>query len=156
MKNFEPEAISDKVAGMARRLNRLRDYTALTLDEYLQDEITQAAIERLLEQIIQSALDINRAFLKRIAGGQASVDGKTVTNSETFILVARHGLISEELGKALAKSGGFRNVLAHQYDEISPELVYTALQLAFQYYPRYTAAVQTYLDSLETENGEET
>jgi hypothetical protein len=48
MKNFEPEAISDKVAGMARRLNMLRDYTALTLDEYLQDEITQAAIERLL------------------------------------------------------------------------------------------------------------
>jgi uncharacterized protein YutE (UPF0331/DUF86 family) len=155
VKNFDPDAISSKLAGMTKRLLRLRRYEALTLAEYLQDEDIQAIVERLLEQVIQSALDINRAFLKRVAGIQGSpFDGETVRNSETFILAADYGLISQELGEAIAKSGGFRNVLAHLYDEIEPETVYSALRLALQHYPPYTAAVQTYLDSLESENEE--
>jgi uncharacterized protein YutE (UPF0331/DUF86 family) len=149
MKNFDPDAISSKLAGMTKRLLRLRRYQALTLAEYFQDEDIQAIVERLLEQVIQSALDINRAFLKRIVGAQGSSDGEGIKNSETFILVADYGLISKELAEALAKSGGFRNVLAHLYDEIEPEMVYSALSLALQHYPHYTAAVQTYLDSLE-------
>ncbi len=154
MKEFEPASISSKLATMLKRLQRLRRYEALTLNEYLLDEDIQAIVERLLEQIIQSALDINRAFLKRIAGIQTSEEMR-LTNSETFTLAAEHGLLSKELGAALAKSGGFRNVLAHLYDEIIPESVYAALTLSLQYYPHYIATVQAYLDSLETEDAEE-
>jgi uncharacterized protein YutE (UPF0331/DUF86 family) len=154
MKNFEPEAIAAKLAGMVKRLQRLRRYETLTIDAYLQDEQIQAAVERLLEQIIQSALDINRAFLKRVVKIGTQQSGKPIENAATFILVAEHGLISHEQGKVLAKSGGFRNVLAHFYDEILPEQVYTALRLTLEHYPYYVLAIQTYLDSLETADEE--
>jgi uncharacterized protein YutE (UPF0331/DUF86 family) len=149
VKNFDPNAVSNKLSAMARRLQRLRRYESLALDEYLQDEDIQLIVERLLEQIIQSALDINRTFLKRVMDVPFSAED-ALTNSETFVAVAEHGLISEKVGTALAKSGGFRNALAHLYDEIIPEKVYTALKLALQYYPHYISAVQDYLDSLET------
>jgi uncharacterized protein YutE (UPF0331/DUF86 family) len=155
MKNFEPEAIGNKLAGMIKRVQLLRRYETLTLDEYLQNEDIQAGVERLLEQVIQSALDINRAFLKRVVRIEAQADGKPIENAATFILAAEYGLISSELGESLAKSGGFRNVLAHLYDEILPERVYTALSLSLDHYPHYALAIQTYLDSLETEDDEE-
>jgi uncharacterized protein YutE (UPF0331/DUF86 family) len=155
MKNFQPVAVGEKLGNIGKRLQRLNRYQNLTLNEYQQDEDVQSIIERLLEQIIQSALDINRAFLKRVAG-MSLEDNNVPTNAETFLLVAQYGLISSELGQRMEKSGGFRNVLAHLYDEIDPEKVYEALQNALVDYPQYVAEVETYLNLVERSNDEAT
>ncbi|MBD1847539.1 DUF86 domain-containing protein [Cyanobacteria bacterium FACHB-63] len=154
MKEFTPVTVGEKLEGIGRRLQRLDRFQSLTLDEYLQDEDIQSIIERLLEQIIQSALDINRAFLKRVAG-IISEGGKAPKNAETFTLAGQYGLISPALGKRMEKSGGFRNVLAHLYDEIIAEKVYEALQYALTDYPQYVAEVETYLNLLEQADDEE-
>jgi uncharacterized protein YutE (UPF0331/DUF86 family) len=154
VKEFNPVTVGDKLEGMGKRLRRLNRYQDLTLDAYLQDEDIQSIIERLLEQIIQSALDINRAFLKRVAG-ITSEGGKVPKNAETFILAGQYGLISPALGKRMEKSGGFRNVLAHLYDEIIAEKVYEALQNVLTDYPQYLAEVESYLNSLEQSDAEE-
>ena len=153
MKEFNPITVGDKLEGMGKRLQRLNRYQALTLGEYLEDEDIQSIIERLLEQMIQSALDINRAFLKRVSG-ITTENNKAPKNSETFILVGQYGLISPVLSKRMEKSGGFRNVLAHLYDEIIPEKVYEALQSALSDYPQYIAEVENYLNSLEQADAE--
>ncbi|PSB19574.1 hypothetical protein C7B76_07195 [filamentous cyanobacterium CCP2] len=154
MKDFQPIEVGNKLTNMGKRLRRLNRYQTLTLNEYLQDEDLQSIIERLLEQVIQSALDINRAFLKRVAGISLESE-KVPTNAETFTLVAQYGLISLELGQQMKKSGGFRNVLAHLYDEIIPEKVYEALQNALTDYPEYLAEVENYLNLLEQADAEE-
>jgi uncharacterized protein YutE (UPF0331/DUF86 family) len=152
MKEFNPVTVGGKLEGMGKRLRRLNRYQDLTLDEYLQDEDTQSIVERLLEQVIQSALDINRAFLKRVAGIRETQAPK---NSETFILAGQYGLISQILANRMEKSGGFRNVLAHLYDEIIAEKVYEALQNVLTDYPQYLAEVESYLNSLEQADAEE-
>lgn len=73
-------------------------------------------------------------------------------NSDTFIEAGKAGLIPMDLGRKLARSGGFRNVLAHQYDEILPEIVFQNLQEALAQYPDYVEAIQVYLDSWEVSN----
>lgn len=148
MKDFSTVTVGEKLEGMGKRLRRLNRFQTLTLDEYLQDEDTQSIIERLLEQIIQSALDINRAFLKRVAGITLK-GGKAPKNSETFALAGQYGLISPALGKRMEESGGFRNVLAHLYDEIIAEKVYEALQNTLTDYPQYVVEVENYLNLLE-------
>ncbi len=153
-KEFSAVVVGEKLERMGQRLQRLRRFQALTLDAYLQDEDIQSITERLLEQIIQSALDINRAFLKRIAG--IAFEGKGApSNSETFILAGQHGLISPALGERLSKSGGFRNVLAHSYDQLIAEKVFEALQIALGNYPQYLVEVNNYLNSLEQTDAEE-
>jgi uncharacterized protein YutE (UPF0331/DUF86 family) len=67
MKEFNSTTVGGKLERMGQRLRRLYRFRDLTLDEYLQGEDLQSIVERLLEQIIQSSLDINRAFLKRVA-----------------------------------------------------------------------------------------
>jgi uncharacterized protein YutE (UPF0331/DUF86 family) len=151
VKEFSPASIGNKLARMAIRVQRLSRYQNLTLDEYRQDEDTQLIVERLLEKIIQSALDINRAFLGRVIKLQSESLEK-MSNTETFISASEHGLISKDLGQQIAKSGGFRNVLAHLYDDIIPDEVYRALRLTLQNYPQYILEVESYLTRTKIEN----
>jgi len=149
MSQLEPEAIAQKLSRMVERLERLKTFESLTLDEYLQDDLKQAAIERLLEIVIDTALSINKTLLKRAAGLTPSESSQGFQNFESFVLVGQQGFISASLAEQLAPSGSFRNVLAHEYDDIDPTQVYGALQKALRQYPLYVKAVQTYLDTLE-------
>jgi uncharacterized protein YutE (UPF0331/DUF86 family) len=149
MTKFDPNSLANKIGRMVGRIDELRGFQHYTLEQYLADEnYTQTVVERLLELVIQSALDINRALLKQIAGI------KVEKNSDTFIEAGKAGFIPIELGYQLAPSGGFRNVLAHHYDEIMPEIVFQNLQEAIAQYPDYVEAIQNYLDSLEANSDE--
>ncbi len=145
MTDLDLEGIGKKLIGMTKRLNRLYTYQSLTFEEYLQDEDRQATIERYLEVVIQAAIDINRMLIKHIE----DIDLEELTNAEAFTLAGELGFIASDLAAQLALSAGFRNVLAHIYDDIIPEMAYRALQLAVVQYPQYIQQIQTYLNSLE-------
>jgi uncharacterized protein YutE (UPF0331/DUF86 family) len=58
-----------------------------SLDEYLQNDLKQAAIERLLEIVIDTALSINKTLLKRAAGLIPTESSQGFQNFESFMLV---------------------------------------------------------------------
>lgn len=145
MTDSDLEGIGKKMIGMTKRLNRLSIYQSLTFEEYLQDEDRQATIERYLEVVIQAAIDINRILIKYTK----DIDLEKLTNAEAFTVASELGFITSELAAQLALSAGFRNILAHVYDDIDPEMAYRALQLAAVQYPQYIQQIQTYLNSLE-------
>lgn len=151
MSQLDPEAIAQRLSRMVERIDRLKQFEALTLEDYLQDELRQAAIERLLETVIDvdAALSINKTLLKRAAGVFPRNDSQGFKNFESFRLMGENGFLSPQLAAQLAPSGSFRNVLAHEYDEIDPVLVYRALHKALHQYPYYVKTIQLYLDTLE-------
>ncbi|MBD1849149.1 DUF86 domain-containing protein [Cyanobacteria bacterium FACHB-502] len=149
MSQLDPEAIAQKLSRMVERLERLKTFESLTLEEYLQDDLKQAAVERLLEIVIDTALSINKTLLKRAAGLTPTEPSQGFRNFESFVLVGQQSYIPASLAEQLAPSGSFRNVLAHEYDDIDPTQVYEALQKALRQYPLYVKAIQTYLDTLE-------
>lgn len=146
--SLDPEAIAQKLDCMVNRIDQLKQFEELTLEDYLQDFLKQAAIERLLETIIDAALSINKTLLKRGVGLIPS-DSESFKNFESFILMGENSFIAAELASQLAPSGSFRNVLAHEYDDIDPVQVYHALQKTLSQYPQYVKAIQSYLDTLE-------
>jgi uncharacterized protein YutE (UPF0331/DUF86 family) len=148
MNEHNVNILSRKVDIIRLRLKRLQKYRLITVQEYLDNDEAQDVIERNLEIIIQAAVDINKAILKNLLGS-SSTELKAMKNSESFILLARRGILSEPLARELAKSGGFRNVLAHLYDEIIPVKVIVALNETLQLYPEYLSEIQSYLDSFE-------
>lgn len=150
MRDLDLEGIGKKLIGMDRRLRRLAIHQSLTFEEYLQDEDRQATIERYLEVVIQAAIDINRALIKSVN----NTEFEKLTNAETFTFASELGFISLELANQLVPSAGFRNVLAHSYDDIVPEMAYRALQLAVTQYPKYIQQIQNHLNSLEVDDDE--
>lgn len=149
MSQIDPEAIAQKLSRMVERIERLKAFEQLTLEEYLQDDLKQAAIERLLETVIDAALSINKMLLKRVVGLTPTEPAQSVQNFESFILMGANRFIPPQLAEQLAPSGSFRNVLAHEYDEIDPVQVYSALQKTLGQYPLYIKSIQRYLDTLE-------
>jgi uncharacterized protein YutE (UPF0331/DUF86 family) len=148
MSQLDLEAIAQKLSRMVDRIDHLKQFELLTLEEYLQDVLKQAAIERLLETVIDAALSINKNLLKREAG-LIPTRAETFKNFESFVLMGENGFIPTDLAHQLAPSGSFRNVLAHEYDEIDPTQVYTAFQKALDQYPQYVKSIQSYLDQRE-------
>lgn len=146
MTELDLTTLANKVDRMTERLERLTRYRQYALEEYLADEDAQIIVERLLELVIQSALDINRTLLKRVAG--KSVE----SNYDSFIEMGNSSFIPMDLARELAPSGSFRNILAHEYDEIIPEEVYRALSKVFEQYLLYLESIQNYLDSLEVDD----
>lgn len=145
MKSLDIESLGKKLAGMVKRIDRLTTYQDMTLDEYLQNEERQAVVERYLEVIIQAAIDINKMLINSVE----SVDMEKITNAEAFNRVAQLGFITSELANALIPSAGFRNILAHVYDDVIPEAAYKAFNLSLMQYPEYIRQIQTYLNSRE-------
>jgi uncharacterized protein YutE (UPF0331/DUF86 family) len=139
------EGFDKKLGGMAKRLERLKIYQSLTFQEYLEDEDRQAMVERYLEVVIQAAIDVNKMLIKQI--GNTSLEG--MNNTDIFHQVGQMGCIAPDLAVQLALSAGFRNVLAHVYDDILPEVTYRALKLAVDQYGQYVQQVQAYLNTID-------
>ena len=147
MKKINLTTLANKVERMTERLERLSCYRDYTLEEYLSDQDAQIIVERLLELVIQSAIDINKALLKQV------FEKNIESNFDSFIEAGNCGFIPNNLAQKLAPSGSFRNVLAHEYDDIIPKEVYTNFSKGLEQYLQYLEAIQNYLDSLEQSNG---
>lgn len=147
MTAIAPEIVLNKLNFMMNYLDSLKHFEFITLEEYLNDYNKQLVVERLLQLIIQVAIDVNRYLLKQLGIEQPE------TNFEIFREVGRRGIITMELAEKLAPSGSLRNRLVHMYEEIDPVMVHKAIQKALQNYPIYQRQVTSYLDTLETDNG---
>jgi uncharacterized protein YutE (UPF0331/DUF86 family) len=146
MKEIEPAIVLAKLDFMTDYLESLTSFESITLEEYLKDRGKQLIVERLLQLIIQVAIDVNRYFLKRLEVQQPN------SNFDVFIEVNNCGIITAELAGILSQSGVLRNRLVHLYDAIDPVKVHQAIDIVLQKYPIYQRQITTYLDSIRDNN----
>ena len=87
-------------------------FSNLTWEIYQKDKVTRRNVERWIESIVMSSIDIAKILL-------ASED-KPIPDSYKEILY-HMGLIgdfNEEFGKKLSKWAGLRNIVVHEYLDI--------------------------------------
>lgn len=131
---------------VGRRLRALADALADlealrgTTSRRLRDEpLTRAAAERLVQVVVDLAIDIN-AHLAVSALGRAPATGR-----DSFALAAEVGAIDAELAERLAPAAGLRNVLVHRYADIRVELVADAIDTVLDGFAAYVRAVSRHL-----------
>ena len=61
--------------------------------------------------------------------------------TQSFTELGKRGIVSEKLANELAKSGGLRNALAHEYDEIDPKKIYESIEMVLTQVPKYLKSV---------------
>ena len=49
--------------------------------------------------------------------------GPPASNADTFVILAAHGVLDEEIADRMARASGFRNILVHEYIAVRDELV---------------------------------
>ncbi len=139
MSPIEVEIVRRKLAVIIENLKTLEPIKGMKPEEYLQDVYKRKATERLLQELIEAAIDINVHLIVEA--------GHTVPDDyyESFIKAGELKIISLELAQKLAPSAGLRNRLVHEYDRLEHSIVLKAVNMAEELFPQYIKAINDYL-----------
>lgn len=92
-------------------LQAWRDHDAATLVPFGPED---AAVQRWLQLAIQCCIDPGDRLLARLG------EDEPPRSRDVFAALARRGVIEAPLSRRMEQLTGFRNVLAHAYDDLSP------------------------------------
>ncbi|MDD2796603.1 MAG: DUF86 domain-containing protein [Candidatus Pacebacteria bacterium] len=145
LKNFKnmlkATFVNKKLSSIEKDLERLEKYSSLNQEEILSNYEKQATIERLIERVINQAIDINQYIIKSLASNKTPENYK-----ETFLILADLGIYTKEFGENISQSVGLRNILAHDYDKIDSDLLYTSIFACLKDYKQYVKALVYFLN----------
>ncbi len=139
MTELDRALVRRKLAAISRNLADLEPIADLSLPEYMSDRMRRKAVERLLQEVVEAAVDVNLHVLRTL---DVELPGDYYTS---FIEMGRHGVLSMELAERLAPAAGLRNRLVHEYDDIDDAIVLSAVRLASQDFGTFVTAIDGYL-----------
>ena len=139
MTELDRALVRRKLAAISRNLADLQPIAHLTLPEYMSDRLRRKAVERLLQEVVEAAVDVNLHVLRAL---DVELPGDYYTS---FIELGRHGVIKQQLTEQLAPAAGLRNRLVHEYDSIDDALVLRAVRLAGKDFGDFVTAMDDYL-----------
>ena len=141
MSPVEEEILRRKLATIVENLKALEPIGKMTLREYFQELYKRKATERLLQELIEAAIDINTYIIVQ-TGNKVPDD-----YYESFIRLGELNIISSELAGKLAPSAGLRNRLVHEYDTLEHSMILDAVRRAEELYPAYIKQIEDYLSA---------
>ena len=125
------EIIVNKLIKMEKYISELEKFKPDTFKEYKNDQLKRYAIERLIQLVIDLALDVNNMLIKKSDRYPAQ------DYYSSFLELIDLGILSEEFAKNIAPSTGIRNRLVHEYEEVDNKVVYQNLDKLIKYYLSY-------------------
>jgi len=135
----DPAVLRRKLAVIVENLKALQAIETLPPDQYHANIFTRKGTERLLQELVEAAIDVNTHIL--VQDGH----GPPADFYQGFLRLAEYGILSPDLAEALAPSAGLRNRLVHEYESIVDTIVLDAVRKAQQLFPQYVAAIERYL-----------
>ena len=113
------------------------------LEEYRRRVWERKGVERVLQEAIEAALDVNAHLISEL--------GHDVPDDYFggFVKLGQLGVLSEDLAGALAPSAGPRNRPVHEYDTLDDAKVLADGGTMLDLYPRYIQAIEAALVRLE-------
>lgn len=140
MTELDRALIRRKVSRIVRNLEDLAQVEGLSLEEFRADRFRQKGTERLLQEVVEAAIDLNLHLL-RVHGTATPPDAFS-----SFILLGEKRILPDDVVRPLAPSTGLRNRLVHEYDELDDEVVLAAVGEARRLYSTYARAVERLIE----------
>lgn len=139
MSPIEKEILRRKLAVIVENLKALEPIKGMAKEEYINDIYKRKATERLLQELIEAAIDINTHII--VQAGHTAPDDYY----ESFIKAGELKIISADLAERLAPSAGLRNRLVHEYDLLEHSMVLDAVKMAEEQYLKYVKEIEDYI-----------
>lgn len=132
-------AVIDKLLKIEQYLKELKAVMPADYQEYLSNKMKRYAIERLIQLIIDLALDINNIIIKD-KGKPPAID-----YFNSFVELIEIGVLDKEFAYQIAPSTGLRNRLVHEYEKIDNKIVYDSIDKTYHIYRKYIKEISKYL-----------
>ncbi len=137
--SLDREQAGARLRTMRETLDELASLRGVDAARLEAEPLTRAAAERLIQVVVDLAVDIN-AHVAVVATGAAPQTGR-----DSFFAAATSGAMTEDLAAALAPAAGLRNVLVLRYTDIRTDLVAAAIDTVLDGFAEYVRQVATYL-----------
>lgn len=132
---MDKHLVQRKLDSLGRCLARLEAKCPATSEELVSDVDAQDIVSINLERAVQVCVDVGAHLL---AVSEQSVPE---TMGEVFELLARDGIISDDLAGALRQAVGFRNLSVHAYDRVDWERVFHIVRHRLDDFRHFAAAI---------------
>src|SRR5690554_3661782 len=134
------EIITEKLLKMGKYLKELRLIKPVDYNTYLQNLTSRYAVERLMQLIVDLALDINNVILSH-QGKPAAID-----YFNSFIDLIDCHVLEADFASQIAPSTGLRNRLVHEYEEVDNKIVFSSIDKTIDMYGRYIQEIKKVLE----------
>lgn len=136
------ELITEKLIKMKEYLDQLQKFTPTSYEDYMKDLVSKYAVERLLQLIVDLALDINNIILSSLKKPPAA------DYFSSFIDLAECRALDEAFAYKIAPSTGLRNRLIHEYEEINDAIVFKSINQTIELYTLYIKEINRFANQL--------
>jgi uncharacterized protein YutE (UPF0331/DUF86 family) len=132
-----------KLAELDQYLRQVKEYARISVEEYQSSWKTQRVIERTLQMMIETCVDI--------AGHIISDNAFRIPSSysDTFKVLHENGVLPTTLLAKMEKMAKFRNVVVHHYDTIDAEIVVGILKRDLDDFRGFQKAIISLLEKDE-------
>jgi uncharacterized protein YutE (UPF0331/DUF86 family) len=134
-----------KLAELDQYLRQVREYARISVEEYQSSWKTQRIIERTLQMMIETCVDIAGHVISDNAFRTPS------SYSDMFKVLYENGVLPATLFAKMEKMAKFRNVVVHHYDTVDAEIVVGILKRDLNDFSGFQAAVVGLLEQEQEE-----
>lgn len=132
-----------KLTKLKGYLQELSTYKGISWEEYIEAFQNQRTVERLIQLVVDIAVDINTHML--VDKGHAPPGDAY----NSFLEASNKlGLFPESFAQSIAPSTGERNIIVHEYEQIDDFIIYSSIGETLSFYEDYIKHVSNYLNKL--------
>jgi uncharacterized protein YutE (UPF0331/DUF86 family) len=132
-----------KLAELDQYLRQVKEYAGISVEEYQSSWKTQRIIERTLQMMIETCVDIAGHIISDRAFRTPS------SYSDTFKVLHENGVLTARLFAKMDKMAKFRNIVVHHYDTIDAEIVVGILKRDLNDFAGLQASIVSLLEKDE-------
>ena len=130
-----------KLSELDQYFKQIKEYEGITVAEYSDDWKIQRIIERTLQMMIETCVDIAGHII-------ADKGYRTPTSySDSFRVLQEEKVLNDKLFSALEKMAKFINIVVHHYDKVDAEIVVGILKKDLKDFTGYRDAIVNFLKS---------
>lgn len=138
---LDKELLKNKIGFIQKDLKMLTQYKDYEIEEILSDYFKHTIIERILERIINDALDINQHIISEAKEQEPPNDYK-----ETFLALAELAIYPKDFAERISKSVGLRNAIVHNYRKLDEEKFYNSINDCLNDYAKYCEYILKFIE----------
>ena len=133
--------VQRKLSQLDTYLQQVSEFSGITLEEYQGEWKIQRIVERTLQMMIETCVDIaNHLISDR---GMRS----PTSYADTFRILKENRIVNDSLHDSLEKMVKFRNIVVHQYEGVDAGIVLTILKNHLVDFEQFRDAVNAYIAS---------
>ena len=131
--------VQRKLSQLDTYLQQVSEFSTITLEEYQGEWKIQRIVERTLQMMIETCVDIaNHLISDR---GMRS----PTSYADTFQILEENAIVNDSLHDSLEKMVKFRNIVVHQYEGVDAGIVLMILKNHLEDFERFRDAVIAHL-----------